>query len=146
MVIYFGICFAPLAFVLFMIGGALEDVRLVGVDLGSLFVISGVLLLGLLLLLVVAAPCVTLVLTQRDAMLVKEIRFVGFPVRKRVFTSTSLHVSNERRGVFASDTLATQETIQLKSVSENGVERTVVGDLGRIFFGVDCFKILEASD
>lgn len=136
-IVYFGICFVPLGFILMMIGGALENVRLTGLELGTVFVIAGTIFLGLVLTSVIVSPFITLVLIQRDSMLMREIRFLSIPVRKQIFNYRELHVRNERRGVFASDTLATHETIQLKAVSENGVERTVVGDLGRILFGVD---------
>ena len=142
-ILYFGICLLPMGFVFFMIGGALNDTKLFELSLGSLFVIAGVVFIGFILASFIFSPFFTFTLSRHESNFLKKISFFGVPIRIREFNNGILKICGDRRGVFATDTLATQEVIRLKFVSEIGSEQIVVGDIERILFGIDCKRLVS---
>lgn len=140
-VFYFGVCICPLGFLLFMIAGALEDVSFSGYPLARLFVVFGTGLLLLVIALLVSAPLISLDLESGDSFLIKRYRVVGITILSKTFEGGRLEGRNERRTVFASETLASQNESWLVSVPRQGRERIVVGDLERIMFDIDILSL-----
>lgn len=144
-VFYFGVCICPLGFVLFMIAGALEDVNFFGYPLARLFVFSGTGLLLFVIGLLISAPLISLDLESGELFLMKRYRVVGITIYSKRFEGGRLEERNERRTVFASETLATQNESRLVSVPIQGREKIVVGDLERIMFGIDISRLQSSA-
>jgi len=122
-----------------MIAGALEGISFAGFEVARFFVFAGLGWMLVIALTLACAPMLSLGLRSDELRLSKSISFAGINIKmlQKNFIKGTLAIKSERRAVFASDTLATQESSKLIITTGEESQKVVVSDIERIMFSVD---------